>query len=130
MNSSRKERALWLGQYVLPHEAKMRAWLERKVLGDLEIDDVIQETFAILSELDSVEDIRDPKSYAFQTAFSIIQRHLRRSRIVSFQTFTALEQINEHVNVVSDAPSPESEVSDRGDLRSVEDYIAKLPQKY
>jgi len=103
----------------------MRAWLQRRSCGGLEIDDIIQETFAILSALESVEDIRNPRNYAFQTAYSIIQRHLRRARIVSFQSFADIDA----VEISSDAPSPECEASDRDDLKSVEKYIAALPKK-
>ena len=42
------ERAIWLGRHVLPHEPALRAWLRRRRLGGLEIDDIIQETYTRL----------------------------------------------------------------------------------
>ena len=42
------ERAIWLGRHVLPHEPALRAWLRRRRLDGLEIDDVIQETYTRL----------------------------------------------------------------------------------
>jgi len=120
-----KDRAYWLGQHVLPHEPMLRNWLQRKVRGALEVDDIVQETFAKLAELESVADIRNPRSYAFQVAFSIIQKHLRRSRIISFQSFTDVDM----GQISSDTPSPETEAADRNDLKSVEHYIEALPTK-
>ena len=38
------ERAIWLGRQVLPHEPSLRAWLSRRRLGGLDVDDIIQET--------------------------------------------------------------------------------------
>jgi len=124
-DQNRKDRALWLGQNILPHEPILRAWLERRGRGGLEVDDIVQETFAILQELDSIDEIRNPRNYAFQVAYSIIQRHMRRQRVVSFQLVGDMNAME----ITSDEPSPESEVSDRSDLKLVEEYIAGLPPK-
>jgi RNA polymerase sigma-70 factor (ECF subfamily) len=44
MPSVSDERALWLGRHVLPHEPQLRAWLRRRSLGGLEVEDVTQKT--------------------------------------------------------------------------------------
>src|SRR6185437_9749366 len=75
------ERAIWLGRHVLPHEAALRAWLRRRRLEGLEIDDVIQETYTRLIAAESVAHIRDAKSYAFQIAGSVVVDHLRRMKV-------------------------------------------------
>jgi RNA polymerase sigma factor (sigma-70 family) len=103
----------------------MRAWLERKARGGLEVDDIIQETFAILSALETVDEIRNPRSYAFRTAYSVVQRHLRRSRILSFQSFEDVDV----TNITSEAPSPEVQVADRSALELVDTYLSELPRK-
>jgi len=118
------ERALWLGRHVLPHEPMMRTWLSKKTRGSLEIDDIIQETYAILAALESVDGIRNPRNYAFQTAFSVIQSHLRRARVVSFLPLADVDV----VGVASEAPSPEREASGRDELRFVERHIRALPK--
>ncbi|MBC7168934.1 MAG: RNA polymerase subunit sigma-24, partial [Phenylobacterium sp.] len=48
-----KERAVWLAQRILPHEPALRAWLSRRTAG-LEVDDIVQETYAILAGLGEV----------------------------------------------------------------------------
>jgi len=120
-----QERAIWLAEQVLPHEPAMRAWLRRKPVDDLEVDDIIQETYAILAARESVADIRNPRNYAFQTAFSIVQTHLRRARIVSFRSVGDFDLLG----ATSDAPSPEREAVDREELRLVEAQIAALPSR-
>ncbi len=120
-----RERTLWLMQNVLPHEPALRAWLRRKPVGNLEVDDVVQETYAILAGLESVHGIRNPKNYAFQTAYSVIISHLRRSRIVAIRTMADVDLLG----VMIDEPSLEQQLSDRDELRQVAQAIAGLPDK-
>jgi RNA polymerase sigma-70 factor (ECF subfamily) len=94
-------------------------------MGDLEVDDVIQETYTILAERESVEEILNPKAYTFQTAYSVIINHLRRSRIVSIRTAADVEDLG----VMIDEPSLERQIADRDELRHVVDAIAALPEK-
>lgn len=120
-----RERTLWLMQHVLPHEPALRAWLKRKPAGTLEVDDIVQETYAILAALDSVEGIRNPKNYCFQTAYSVIITHLRRARIVPIRTMADIDLLG----VMIDEPSLEQQLSDRDELRQVAGAIAALPDK-
>jgi RNA polymerase sigma-70 factor (ECF subfamily) len=85
MPSVSDERAIWLARHILPVEPALRAWLRRRRLQDTEIDDLVQETYAKLIVLESVDAIRDPKSYAFQVAHSIHATRIRRARIVPIQ---------------------------------------------
>jgi RNA polymerase sigma-70 factor (ECF subfamily) len=116
------ERAIWLGRHVLPHEAALRAWLRRRRLEGLEIDDVIQETYTRLIAADSIAHIRDAKSYAFQIAGSVVVDHLRRMKVVSISS--ASDHI---VDVPSEEPSPERQVIDREELHRLAQMIARLP---
>ena len=75
-----EERAVWLARCVLPHEPALRAWLARWRLQDLLVDDVVQEAYAVLAARESVEDIRNPRSYLFQTARSSHTRVIRVMR--------------------------------------------------
>jgi RNA polymerase sigma-70 factor (ECF subfamily) len=125
MTHINQERSLWLMAHVLPHEPALRSWLQRKRMGDLEVDDVIQETYTILAERESVEEILNPKAYTFQTAYSVIINHLRRSRIVSIRTAADVEDLG----VMIDEPSLERQIADRDELRHVVDAIAALPEK-
>jgi RNA polymerase sigma factor (sigma-70 family) len=119
------ERALWLGRHVLPHEPQLRAWLRRRSLGGLEIDDVIQETYARLVAVESVAHILDAKSYTFQIAGSVVIDHLRRMKVVPISSVPDLD----YLEVVSDAPSPERQVIDRDELSRLAHMIAVLPGK-
>jgi RNA polymerase sigma factor (sigma-70 family) len=124
MNTA-SERTIWLARYVLPHEPALRAWLRRRAVDGLETDDIVQETYAVLAGLASVDHIDAPRAYAFQTAQSVILRHLRRARIVRID---AIEDIDV-VAAATDEPSPERQTSARQELRRVSELIAGLPNK-
>jgi RNA polymerase sigma-70 factor (ECF subfamily) len=117
------ERAIWLGRQVLPHEPALRAWLRRRRLEGLEIDDVIQETYTRLVAAESVAHIRDAKSYAFQIAGSVVVDHLRRLKVVSITSVSDLD----HLELPSEEPSPERQVIDREELHRLAQLIASLP---
>jgi len=119
------ERALWLSRAVLPHEPALRAWLKRKRVIDLDIDDVVQEAYAKLAALDSVAGVRDPRTYVFQVAYSIVVSHVRRSRIVSIR---AMEDV-EDLGTVLPQVSPERQLEDRDELNRLAAAIAALPPK-
>lgn len=119
------ERALWLGRHVLPHEAALRAWLRRRRLQGLEIDDIIQETYSRLIAADSVAHITDPKSYTFQIASSVVIDHLRRMKVVSIASVPDLEAIE----IRSEEPSPERQAIDRAELHRLAQAIAALPAR-
>lgn len=117
------DRAIWLSRNVVPHEPALRLWLRRWRGHGIEIDDIVQETYAILAAKESVSDIRDTRSYVFQTARSIILTQTRRARIVSIQAVENLERLK----VASQEPNPEEQASHRDGLRRLATQIANLP---
>jgi RNA polymerase sigma-70 factor (ECF subfamily) len=119
------ERAVWLGRQILPHEPALRAWLSRKTVRNIEIDDIVQESYAILASLGSVAHISNPRAYLFRTAYSLILQQIRRANVVSIQAIEDLENFE----AKWDAPSPEEEVSDRRELQRLVDILATLPAR-
>jgi RNA polymerase sigma factor (sigma-70 family) len=117
------DRASWLACHVLPHEPALRSWLRHKRVVDLDVDDIVQETYARLAALDTVSNIREPKRYFFQTAYSIIAAHYRRSRVVSISVTSDLDQLN----LMAPEASPEQEMIYRDELRELGVALASLP---
>lgn len=119
------ERTSWISRHVTPHEPALRAWLRRRVVAGIDVDDIVQETYAVLAGLAGVDHIRSPRAYAFQTAHSIIRLYLRRARIVRFEP---LDDTDLSVTA-ADTPSPEHQVAVRQELRRLERLIQALPQR-
>jgi RNA polymerase sigma factor (sigma-70 family) len=125
MKAVTTERAIWLGNHILQHEPALRAWLRGKRLVGIEVDDIVQETYAVLASLASVDHVLNPRNYAFQTAHSLIKQHVRRARVVSI--FNVGELGLDHVP--SDQPWPDTIVSDRQDLLRLAEAIDVLPPR-
>ena len=119
------ERAVWLGRNILPHEPALRAWLLHRRLGDLDADDIIQETYTRLINVKSVDAIRNPRSYLFETAKSVIYSHLRRAKIVPMANFSDFDALGFHSN----DPTPEDHTIDRDELQRLAEAIAELPDR-
>lgn len=119
------QRVEWLARWILPHEAELRTWLRRRPLVGLDVDDVVQESYVILASLGSVDHIRNPRTYLFEVAKSVVLMALRRSRVVSFSTLADMEGLE----VPCDAPGPESIAAGRQELSRLAALIAALPPK-
>lgn len=119
------ERADWLAAYIIPNETTLRAWLRRKALLGFDIDDIVQETYAILAAKETIETIQNPKNYFFQVAHSVILKQLRQSRVVPI---TAVADITE-LDAVVDDPSPEEAAMASDELRRVERAIDAMPRQ-
>ncbi|MGN6124404.1 MAG: RNA polymerase sigma factor [Sphingomonas oligoaromativorans] len=120
------DRAQWLADCILPHERALRDWLARSAFlsGD-RIDDLVQETYAVLAQRADVASIRNPRSYAFQVAKSILLQDLRRSRVVAIGSVTDLEMLDQP----ADMPSPEQQAIGRDELARVATAIAAMPRQ-
>jgi RNA polymerase sigma factor (sigma-70 family) len=120
-----RDRTRWFLRNILPHEQALRSWLARGTPLGLDADDVVQEAYAVLADLASVEEIRHPRAYLFQVARSIITRHVRRARVVSIHSvedFLGLDPAD-------DRPSPEQLAIDRDQLGWLAKAIGAMPAK-
>ena len=125
MTAITHHRTRWLTRHVLPHEVSLRKWLAGKQLRGIDLDDIVQDTYAILAGLESVDAIYNAKAYMFQTAYSLILRQIRRAQIISISTIDDISQLAGE----DKAPSPETEVSDRQQLQLLTEAIHNLPAR-
>ena len=124
MSLSIRERAHWLARNILPHEPLIRARLRKVYVADLDIDDVIQEMYARILSVPSMESIRYPRQYAIQTARAIIIDHLRRSQVVSIESCGSLDQLD----IALPETSAEERMEFRDEIQEVADVLAQLPE--
>lgn len=125
MGTVTRQRAVWLAERILPHEPALRAWLSRRPPVGLELDDIVQETYAILAGLETVDHIHTPRTYMFEVAKSVILQSLRRSQVVTFEALAEFDSLQ----APSDDPSPETAAADRQELGRVAALVAALPPR-
>jgi DNA-directed RNA polymerase specialized sigma24 family protein len=81
MSEEMTERGQWIAGHILPWESQVRGWFRRIVPRGLEVDDVIQEAYAIFSSLADVSRIGNPRTYFHQVVRSLISEHFRRAGV-------------------------------------------------
>jgi RNA polymerase sigma factor (sigma-70 family) len=117
-----RERGRWLARNVLPHEALIRSKLNTICVYDLDVEDVIQEMYARLLSLPTLDTIRYPRQYAIQTAKAIVIDHVRHMRVISITSSESLDTF--------DMPMPEANTEERlefqGEIQEVADALAQL----
>lgn len=113
----------WVAFHILPHEGFVRAWLTRVTRRSSEVDDIVQEAYCQIAELDTVSHIRSGKAYFLATARSIMLQRLRRERVVRIETMTDVDALR----LTDDEPSPEQVTGARRELERVLGLIATLP---
>lgn len=120
-------RALWLARHILPHEFAIRKAIRKWHLPDgLEVEDIIQESYAKIAGLPSVAHILTPRAYFIQIARSIVLIHARRAKLVSIEVLADMEQSR----ISDDAPSPEIHVSDREQLRLLARAVEQMEEPH
>jgi RNA polymerase sigma factor (sigma-70 family) len=120
-----RQRAAWLAANVLAYEPELRGWLARRPVRGLEIDDIVQETYAVLSGLADIGHITQPRAYLYTTAQSILLQHVRRARIVSIEAVAEIERLD----ITHDERCPERHAMAGQELRRIGEALATLPEK-
>lgn len=119
-----RDRAEWLARNVVPHEPALRRWLLRQGLNRTDIDDIVQETYAVLAGVGDVGHIRKPRNYVFQTARSIMLQQFRRQKVVRFGPLP-----DEGAAIADDRGSPEDAAILRDTLRRADALLASMPDR-
>ena len=123
MSADRKRIVAWVGSHVLPHEGAVRAWLRRSRLPADEIDDLIQEAYCKLCDLEAVDHIPQPAAYFFRTVRNLLTDRLRRAQIVRIETVAEIDAFPGHAEELS----PERIITARHELDRVRRLIRALP---
>lgn len=125
MTFADEDRTRWFLRCILPHEPALHRWLARRRTLNIDPNDIIQEAYSVLAARERVDDISHPRAYLFQIAHSLVVRHVRRARIVSFQALDDLAGLDP----ADDLGSPEETLVARDELRRLATLIAALPGK-
>ena len=118
------KRTRWFMHHILPHEPALRSWLSRRrAPAAFDIDDIVQESYALLAERERLDDILNPRAYLFQVAHSLVVRNIRRARIVPI---LAVEDLG-ILDFPDGAATPEQNAIAHDDLRQLAEVIASMP---
>lgn len=115
----------WVTTHFLPFESRLRLMLKRVCASAAEVDDVVQEVYYKVLQLDGVAHIQEPQAFLVRTAKNVVTDRMRRDAIVSIEAMANLEELH----VEDGAPSPERIALAREDLRWLSSLIERLPDR-
>ncbi|MDP3069549.1 MAG: sigma-70 family RNA polymerase sigma factor [Opitutaceae bacterium] len=121
------EEARWFAAEVQPHDAALRAWLRGRFPSLVDIDDIVQETFARVLQLRARDPLRAHavKPLLFTTARNLALDLLRRRQIVPMESFSEIDG----ECFADETPGIGEAVSRRQELALLAEAIQALPDR-
>jgi RNA polymerase sigma-70 factor (ECF subfamily) len=89
------------------------------------VDDVIQEVYCKVMQMEDVAHVNDSRAYIVQIAKNFITDRLRRDAVVNIEIMANVYELE----VQDDRPGPEQIAFGRAELRWVMGLIGKLPDR-
>ena len=120
-----RERAHWLACHIMPHEPWLRRRLRNGATVGMDIDDVVQESYARLVMLDNVAHIVEPRRYLLQVARNVVLQHARHAKVVSIELMGDLEILHP----AADDPLPDRQIEGQQEWQLLQDAISTLPPR-
>lgn len=115
----------WLSLHLLPFEAELRRWLRRICDCDADAEDIIQELYCRIMEMNNVAHVAGPRGYLVQMARNLVTDRLRHNAVVHIESMANLHELD----IMDEAPGPERIAFVREELRWVMGLIDKLPDR-
>lgn len=125
MPPSDLETTRWFAEEVQPHESELRGYLRAKFSAHLDVDDLVQETYARLLQAREQAPLRSAKAYLFTTARNAAYDYFRRRKIVAIDGIAEIELLP----VFEDRPGVAEAVCHDQELQLLAEAIQALPDR-
>lgn len=119
------ELARWFAEEVEPHESELRAYLRSRFSTHLDVDDLVQETYARLLQAREQKPLRSARAYLFTTARNAVFDLFRRRKVAAIDGTADLE----FLPVVDDRPNVAEAVCRDQELQLLAEAIQALPER-
>jgi RNA polymerase sigma factor (sigma-70 family) len=103
----------------------LASFFQRRVTNKADVPDLVQDTFLRLAKLPSLDELRQPEHYLFQTASSALRDRARRDTV---REHGAHQEFDETYHGGTDI-SPERVAIGRFAVRELREVIARLPER-
>ncbi len=122
----REEIVAWVVSAIMPHEAAVRGWLRRRLQSPEDIDDLIQEAYAKLAALTSLDHVERGDRYFFRIVRNLLVDKIRHARVVRIDSVADIDLMN----LDTAEPGPDRITAARQELAKVAALIDALPDRY
>lgn len=123
--SSETPLSQWFTREVAPHRPKIRRYLLGKFCRQIDVDDVLQETFLRLWRSASIRPVRQPRAMLYVIARNTALNHLRRRSRNLVVDVTA----DCATSVADDAPGVPEQLHRKHRLEQLDRALASLPPR-
>lgn len=117
------EQASWFASEVQPHETALRAYLHERFPTLVDIDDLVQDSYARMMRAWNAGKVSQPKAYLFATARHLALDLFRRRQVVSIEGRENIDQLA----VMEERPDAAESASQAQELELLSEAIAALP---
>ena len=122
--SESEARRRWFRLAILPLEPELRAFGRRFARsGQVDVEDLIQETFARIIACETWREVENPGAFAFSTLKNLALDAARRDKVVLFETVADIDRLD----LRDERPNPETYALARDELRLLREIIEALP---
>lgn len=94
MNTREADLNRWFAEKIQPHEAMLRAWLQRRFVSACDVDDILQESYMRVLQAGQRGELRSPKAFLFATAHNLALDNIRRRKIVREEPLVEKEALS------------------------------------
>ncbi|MDP3072965.1 MAG: sigma-70 family RNA polymerase sigma factor [Opitutaceae bacterium] len=115
----------WLSQFVQPHEAMLRAWLQSRFPQLADVDDIVQEAYARVLAARSRTEVRQPKAFFFATARNLALDYFRRRQIARVEPLGEIDELC----VLEDGDNVAETVARNQEIELMTQAIQSLPDR-
>ena len=115
----------WFSEHLQPHEAMLRAWLQSRFKGSVDVDDVVQEAYLRVMKAKGKGSMAAPKAFLFATARNIA---LNMVRAAGVRGENELELIDD-CDIIDDAANVQEMVAKNQELEILTRAIQSLPDR-
>lgn len=119
------EAARWFKDEIRPHERELRAYLRGRFPSLIDVDDLVQETYARMLRARDDGRASLSRAYLFVVARNVALDQIRRKRTVSVEPLGEIERLS----VVEEGPDAAEVLSHEQELQLLADAMQALPPR-
>lgn len=123
---SPQEISYWFTSEVKPHEQALRGYLHGRVAQPADVDDIVQETYRRIVEVQRRQPIRSTKGLLFTIAKNLQRDELRKKQVASaYGSETEMEQMN----IADFVEEPDETAAREDEIAVLRAAISSLPPR-